>query len=523
MQGQAATQDQMLKMLIDTGRIFSGGKNFTEIFLELMEQVRAITGAEGGSLYIYDSNSQTLKIVVITNAPLGISNVVETFNPLKISGFIEVPTHTDGRINSRVVSVCSFTEKRNILIPDLEKDAEFDFANTRRFDEANSYKTRNIVALPLTGHSQDVIGVLQLVNCNDSVFGKDMRPFIHAVTGQVGIMLSNALLVSETQELMSAVIQMIGVAIDEKSPHTAGHCQRVVILTMMIAEAMEKDTTLYKDFSLTSDQRRELKIAALLHDIGKIITPNHVLDKQTKLYILDDKINLLSERLRTWQLYRKLQYLEAALRKEGMAHLLEEAEQDAQQYDEEFEFLSKVNKGDIFMDEEAQKRLDELSARIIDTSYSHASKQLIGSAELSNLKIQRGTLNPQERKIMEDHVSISIRLLSSIPWPKNLTRVVEFAGAHHENMNGTGYPNKITGDQMDLPARILGIADRFEGLSAPDRPYRSTKMTLSRAMNIMEDMAAKEEIDREMFNFFKERKIHLDYAQRHLPAELIDC
>ena len=516
------TASEMLNALIDIGRIFSSDKPFNRLFSDLMSKVCTVTGAEGGSLYIYDHNSETLKIVVMANGPLGIEKVTESFDALKITGFIEVPTRVNGELNLRTPSVYSYLKKEKVLILSLDDSSEFDFVNTRKFDEANNYKTRNLAVLPLSRQGgESLIGVLQLINCNDEVFAARMQPFVDALAGQMGMMLGNALLVNETQELMSAIIQMVGVAIDEKSPHTAGHCQRVVELTMMMSDELEKDKTTYKNFILNEEERRELRIAALLHDVGKIITPLHILDKQTKLHALDDKIGLLYERMRAWQLSKKLSFLENKLQENGLDNLLKESTLSRQD-EGDYQFLEEVNQGKIFVDEDVQKRLDEISNRMIKASTKHTSSKIISKDELYNLKIQRGTLNPEERKIMEDHVSISIRLLSSIPWPLNLKKVVAYAGAHHENMNGTGYPNQLTGNQMELPARILGIADRFEGISAPDRPYRSVKMTLSRAMSIMENMAEEEEIDRELFAFFKEKKLHIKYAKRYLPSELID-
>lgn len=515
------SSDKLLKTLLDTGRIFSSSKNFSEVFSELMNNVRAVSGAEGGSLYIYDYVSQTLKAVVLTNEPLGMSSVVEEFNALKMTGLVEVPTKPNSETNKYAVSVACYLENRKVLVPSLDDTDEYDFVNTRKFDKAHQYNTHNLLALPLSGHKGQIIGVLQLINCDEEVFSDDMQPFIDAFAGQISVLLGNALLVNESQELMAAIIQMIGMAIDEKSPHTAGHCQRVSVITMMIAEALEAtDQAPYKDFRLTDEQRRELHIAALLHDIGKIITPIHILDKRTKLYTLDDKINMLQERLRSWQLTQRLNHLEENLRKEGLEHLIPN---DEEAFSEDLQFIRSINHGELFVSDEVRQRLDEIAQRAIEGLGAEMPHKVIREEELSNLQIKRGTLNPEERQIMEDHVSISIRLLSSIPWPSNLQKVVEYAGAHHENMNGTGYPNKITGDQMSLPARVLGLADRFEGLSAPDRPYRTVKMTLSRAMKIMEHMAEDDEIDKDLFTFFKNNDLHLKYARQYLPADLIDC
>ena len=180
------------------------------------------------------------------------------------------------------------------------------------------------------------------------------------------------------------------------------------------------------------------------------------------------------------------------------------------------------------MDQEAEERLERIAARRIPPLNGEENSDALGArvleaGEKRDLAIRRGTLNPEERKVMEEHVAISIRLLQSIPWPHNLRRVVEYAGSHHENMNGTGYPNQLQGKDMSLPARILGIADRFEGISAPDRPYRAVKMTLSRVMKIMTAMRDDKHIDPDLFDLFTRRKVYMTYARRHLPPELIDC
>ena len=486
-----------------------------------MSEVRGITGAEGGSLYIYDRVSETLKVVVLTNEVLRVHSVVETFDPLRIDGFIEIPMrNADGELNVKNISVCCFHQKETILIPDINTlDERFDLSKTRDFDEKNDYTTRNLAVFPLVGHGDQLIGVLQLVNADDTLFLADMHSFIDALVGQISIVLNNALLVSEAQNLLSAIVSMVSVAIDEKSPHTAGHCQRVTELSLMVADAMNKsDDGAYADFWMDDEKRRELRMAAMLHDIGKIITPAHIMEKPTKLHTLYDKVNLLRERLRAWYLSEQLRRLE---KMHGEKKLFSEDEIAAYQAD--CDFLEGINRGEILADEEALVRLSEMSNRIIDFDESKLPGNLILEEEAHFLKIPQGTLDEKERKIMEGHVSASVRMLSSIPWPRNLERVVEYAGNHHEAMNGKGYPNGLTGDQMSLPARILGMVDRFEAISAPDRPYRKVKVTLSRVMNIMQKMAEDSEIDPELFAFFKEKKVYMDYARKYLPADLIDC
>lgn len=513
--------EERLKAIVQAAQDLGSGRPFSDIFKNIMKIVQNASGSEGGSLYIYDEKSQKLKGVLFANSVLKTESVVDEFDPLKIASLIEVEMRgTDGRLRINTPSVMSFLNKETVVIKDLSSDDRFDFSNTKKFDEQHNYKTHSMMVFPLLSHNGNAIGVLQIINFHPLCFQQDYMEFILTLTAQVGLALTNAILVTEAQNLLSAMIKMIVVAIDEKSHHTSGHCQRVTELTMMIADTLVTEQEgKFKDFSFSSDQRRELYLAALLHDVGKVVTPTHILEKPTKLFALHDRIDLLYERLSAWQLSDRHSRLVAAVKEAGQEDILEniDAFTDA---DEDLNFLGLLNSNEIPLNEEAKKRLDEIGRRHIRIKKDRA---VISGNEMDNLKIARGTLNAEEREIMEEHVSISIRLLSSIPWPKNLECLVEYAGAHHENLNGTGYPHRLKKDDLSIPARILGLADRFEGISAPDRPYRKTKMTLSGALGIMHKMRDDEHIDPDLFDLFINKKIYMDYARRHLPPELIDC
>ena len=512
-----------LRELINISRILGSNKSFPERFMEMVMALSEVADADGGSLYIYDNKVEKLKATVFYNKILGVNSTVETFDPLRIKGLVEVALRDDeGKVASETPTVACFVDKETVIVKDVATNHRFDFRNTRKFDEQNNYKTKSMIMLPLQAHDGRVVGVLQIINPGEACYARENRSFLRALGSQAGIALNNALLVNEAQDLLNALVNMVVVAIDQKSSHTAGHCIRVTELTMMFADALaEHKEGKFAGFSLTKEERRELYLAALLHDVGKVITPTHVLEKSTKLQYLNDRIGLLHERLRAWEHSQVYKILINKLEQAGEHKLLAEvqAEVDA---DEDIDFLHKVNTNEVQMDDGTLMRLEEIAARQFDENAGE-EHTLIDSFDLENLKIKRGTLNNEERKIIEEHVSLSIKLLSSIPWPKNLERIVEYAGAHHENINGTGYPNKITGDMMSVPAKILGIADRFEGLSAPDRPYRKTKMTLSGALRILNFMRKDGEIDPDLLDFFLDQKIYMVYAKKHLPDELIDC
>ena len=522
--------------LVRIGKALSSGRPFRELFTEIMAILRRATAAEGGTLYIYDNKSETLKAVVLINEPLKFESVVPDFDPLVAKGFIELPV--TGAATGAIAARC-FAARRIIMVDDVEKNKEFDFANVRKFDRENNYRTRAMTVFPLVSQDDKVIGVLQLIN-PDPETAKRRMEFLSLLAAQIGIALNNALLVSEAQNLLASLVRMVVVAIDEKSPHTAGHCQRVTELTMMFADTLEKESEgPFAGFSMSEEERRELRMAALLHDVGKIITPSHILDKPTKLFTIYDRVGLLRERVRAWKLARDHAALKERVRAAGMSELIDDSEDaESRRWQDDIDFLTGLNTNAVMMNPEAERRLEEIASRRIppldgekgkvgadggDAASGESGARLLESDEKRDLAIRRGTLNSEERKVMEEHVAISIRLLQSIPWPRNLRRLVEYAGSHHENINGTGYPNRLRGDQMSVPARILGIADRFEGISAPDRPYRAVKMTLSRVMKIMTAMRDDEHIDPDLFEVFERRKVYLDYARRHLPPELIDC
>ncbi len=512
--------------LFHTGNLFAEKKDFSTMFQAVLERAMYASGAEGGSLYLYDKNSENLKIVVMENTVLKLHQVVETFDPIKINGFIQVPIYdANGEFDLKRAPVRAFVQKEIVYVPDLYTDKEkldgLDFKFTYEFDKQNNYKTKNIVVFPLFGQNKTVLGAFQLINCDMDTINNVSRQFFDVLMWQISMLLNSALLVNELEHLLTALVEMVVKGIDEKSPHTAGHCHRVTELTMQIAEEMCKvKEGPYAHFDLSTDEKRELKMSAMLHDIGKIITPMHVMEKDTKLYSLYDRVDSVKESIDAWQLSQRVQQLETIIKENGLQDKLDALKTPDMSAD--INFIHQVNRGELYLDDDKMAQLIEISKRQIKL-HDGSQRSVINEADLDNLKIMKGTLNAEEWKVMRDHVSISVRLLSSIPWPNNLQRVVDYAGAHHENLNGTGYPSNLKRNDLDLSQMILGFADRFEGMSAPDRPYRKVKMTLKRVMDIMGFMVQDGHIDEDMYHFFKEKNIHRAYAKKYLPSELIDC
>jgi HD-GYP domain-containing protein (c-di-GMP phosphodiesterase class II) len=368
-------------------------------------------------------------------------------------------------------------------------------------------------------HSGAVIGVLQLINAKTP--NGMVRPFSHAdqqlvesLASQAAIALNNRQLIEQLEVLFESLISLINTAIDEKSPYTGGHCERVPVLTMLLAEAAARTAEgPLADFRMTEADRYELKIAGLLHDCGKITTPVHVVDKATKLQTLFDRVELIDTRF------------EVLLRDAEIARLKGELSDDAhaqrvQQLLADRDLVRHSNTGGEFMDDTQVQAITRLSSETWRTQEGEF-QPFLSADELENLTIRRGTLTKAEREIINHHIVMTIRMLEALPWPPHLTQVPEYAGGHHERMDGKGYPRGLTRDQMSVPARVMGIADIFEALTARDRPYKPGK-TLTESLRILGHMKLEGHVDPDLFDIFVKERVYLDYANRFLPPEQID-
>ena len=421
-----------------------------------------------------------------------------------------------------------------VNIADAYTAAGFDFSGTRKFDEINGYRSRSFLTVPMRNHENEIIGVLQLINCLDPQTGA-VVPFSTAdqrlaesLASQAAIALTKRQLISQLEELFESFIDMINEAIDEKSEYTGDHCKRVPELTMMLAEAASatEDGPLAA-FHMTDRDRYELKIAGLLHDCGKVTTPVHVVDKATKLQTLYDRIHTLDTRFEVLMRDAEIEMLkrrlalreprdaaaEAALRRDFEARLA--------QLEDDRGFLRRVNIGGEFMKDADLERVRAIGKAYRWRDPSGRESDFLSGDEIDNLSIRKGTLNEDEREIINKHIDVTIEMLEKLPWPKHLTNVPEYAGGHHERMDGKGYPKGLTREQMSWQARIMGIADIFEALTARDRPYKTGK-TLSESLFILGRMKEEGHIDPDLFDVFVRRGVYLQYARKKLDPQQID-
>jgi HD-GYP domain-containing protein (c-di-GMP phosphodiesterase class II)/HAMP domain-containing protein len=373
------------------------------------------------------------------------------------------------------------------------------------------------LSIPMRSHEGAVIGVLQLARAG--AFDTESMALAESLASQTAVALTKQRLAGEFRALFEGLIQLIVKAIDQKSPYTGEHCRRVPILTELIADAAcDAVEGPLKDFTLSESERYELRIAALLHDCGKVTTPVHVQDKSTKLETLFDKIELVDARFELARRDLELAALRERLPGGGpdaaLAERLGALEADR-------DFVRLCNVGGESLPADAQARLREIAARWRWRGRDGAGQPILGGEELENLLVSRGTLNARERGIIEHHVVASIEMLEQLPYPRSLRNVPAIAGAHHERMDGAGYPQGLVRDQISMQGRILGLADVFEALTARDRPYKPG-MPLSRALAILEEMRDEGHVDPDLFEVFVREKVYLRYAAEYLDPEQID-
>jgi HD-GYP domain-containing protein (c-di-GMP phosphodiesterase class II) len=328
--------------------------------------------------------------------------------------------------------------------------------------------------------------------------------------------LTNRLLLQQLEDLFESFIKLLNKAIDEKSPYTAGHCDRVPILTMLLAEAVHgTGHGPLANWTMTDKDRYELKIAGLLHDCGKVTTPVHIVDKATKLQTIHDRIELIATRFEVIKRDAEL----AALRNEEAAA---EITRRCAAIDADCAFLRKCNLGAEAMRAIDRERIHAIARKYRWRDAAGVEHDCLTPDEVLNLTISKGTLTPAEREVINRHINVTIEMLESLPWPRHLQNVPEYAGGHHERMDGKGYPRGLTREQMSVQARIMGIADIFEALTARDRPYKDGK-TLTDALHILGQLKLDGHVDPDLFDIFIREKVYLRYAEQFMsPAQIDD-
>lgn len=575
-----ATQKK-LETLVQNGIALADERDMDRLLHKIFDSARELSCADGGTLYLRD-DTDNLRFEIMQTADgetirADKSDEAGVFSPIPIRDI------TDGdQLPGRMESQAALTGK-TVVVNQVDDASDFDLLHTDISDEAGRPTCSNYLTAPLLTREGRTIGVLQVFNARDEKtseitnFNKKTVGFVEALAAQAAVALHNKRLLEEQRILFDAFIQLIAGAIDAKSPYTGGHCARVPKVATMLAEAAHNTGQgPLADFRMeTEDQWREFNMAAWLHDCGKVTTPEYVVDKATKMETIYNRIHEI--RMRFEVLLRDAEIKTYQKRLKGVEDeqaLKAALEKTKKQIKDDFAFIAQCNIGGEFMADEKIDRLNQIATQtwvrhlddrlgisqdearlkqqvpvselpVVEHVLADKPEHIVPRAnpdpfdgnpfgfnmvvpenqynlgELYNLGIRKGTLSPEDRFKINEHIIQTIKMLKKLPFPEYLENVAEIAGAHHETMIGTGYPRGLKKEQMSVPSRIMAIADIFEALTASDRPYKKPK-TLSGALRIMSFMRDDQHIDAELFDLFLEKGIYRIYADQFLDPFQID-
>jgi len=560
--------EQKLASLVENGILMSREHDRQTLLRHILFGGKQLCNCDAGTMYL-KTDHNTLAFALRTKDDALPS--------------IEIPFRdpVTGEINEKYVSVYAALHNEIVVIDDVYAEKRFDMSGSHRFDNETGYRTLSMLTVPMSPREGEVIGVLQFMNALDPdtgkviPFPKELVGFVEALASQSAVALENHNLLQAQRTLMDSLIRLVAGSIDTKSPYTGGHCERVPELAIMLAEEASrvKEGPL-ADFDFRSDEEwREFRIGAYLHDCGKVTTPEYVVDKATKLETIYNRIHEVRTRFEVLLRDAEIACLKAI--QSGVdsdAALREYYERRAQLIDD-FAFVAECNIGGEFMAPERIERIKKIAGQTwlrhfddrlglsheelrryenmpvselpaVETLLSdkpchiiprgvdkaldpkHGFKvqvpeNLYNFGEILNLCVARGTLSEEERYKINEHIIQTVAMLDALPFPRELRRVPEYAGTHHETLTGSGYPRKLTKDDLSVPARIMAIADIFEALTASDRPYKKAK-TLSESVKILSFFKKDKHIDPELFDLFLSSGVYLRYAERYLKPEQID-
>jgi len=515
-------QLKKIEKLTMIGVALSAEKNPHRLLKMIVEEAKNLTDADGGTLYIMSDDRKKLCFAVVQNSVLGIgmggTGGEITWDPILLINEDNIPNYSN-------VSAYAALSGKVVNIPDVYNASGFNFEGTRLFDEKTGFRSQSMLVVPMRNHENDIIGVLQLLNSRDTITGKvvpfslENRRMTESLASQAAVALTNTQLIHSLENLLESFIRSIAAAIDEKSPYTGGHVRRVAELTIAIAKAINESTEgHYSDISFNEDEMKELRIAAWLHDVGKVATPEFIVDKATKLETKFDRIELLKTRIEILKRDHEIEILKKKTG-QGQINIINKNDYLIKQLEEDLTFLISSNDGSKIMTDEMIDRVKEIAGR----QYSMGSelKSMLTDDEVLNLTVKNGTLTESERIVVNNHAEITYKILSQLPFPKKLSHVPDYAAAHHERLDGSGYPSGLKGNSIPLQSRILALADVFEALTARDRPYKKG-ITLSEAINIMKTMATSNGLDPELLDLFIKKQIYSEYAAKELEPHQLD-
>jgi HD-GYP domain-containing protein (c-di-GMP phosphodiesterase class II) len=520
--GYSANIAGRIKKLSEIGIALSAEHNLNNLLEMIIDEAREFTNADGGTLYILRDGK--LHFEIIQNESLDIkmrsdSEEITKFKPLEL--------------DKANVSAYAAISRKAVNIPDVYESKEFDFTGPIKFDKQAGYRSTSMLVVPMTNYEDEVIGVLQLINAKDlesgevTSFSEEFVDLTQSLASQAAVAITNVKLISDIENLFESFIKVMATAIDERTPYNVNHTKRVVAFTLALAEEVNKcEDGEYADVSFSEDDMNELRISAWMHDVGKVTTPEWVMDKSTKLEKIFDRIELIIERFNNIKNKMILKAQEEKLTilisdnpdREKAKKIDNELKERIDEIDSDFNAVMKANQPGEFMQDEDVERIKAISRKKY-TDHTGEEKPYLTEDEVKNLTIRKGSITDEERKIMQSHAEVTCKMLNKIPFIKKLKNVPLYASSHHECINGSGYPDGLKGDDLPIQARIMAIADFYEALTAEDRPYKKA-LPMDIALNIITKVVEDSCLDKGLFDIFVSNNVYKRYSPESMKKGL---
>lgn len=516
-----------IQRLTRIGEALSSVTDLDRIFDMILEEAIEFTNADGATIYKVNEETRQLEFEIVYNRTMNMrqGGTHGTVNWPSIPLFDDQGTP---RLSHIVTAV--YHSKQSLCFDDVYETKDYDISGTIKTDQTYGYRCKSMLTLPLKNHEDEVLGIIQVINAMDKggnvvSFNDEHRTMLNSLSSQAAIALSNRRLIESLETLLMQFMRSIAKGIERKSKYSSDHISRVASLTDMFANKLnEASDGVFKDLSFNEYELKELSMAGMMHDVGKIITPEFIMDKSTKLETIMDRIEIVKQRFKNLRLFFK--HLRYELSEADYAALVADklgADVTPDSLDSFLEgeqaFIQRVNIGGEFLPDADLERIERLAG--ISFEHEGESYFLITQEEKRNLQIRKGTLMPEEIKVMSQHVSVTWEMLSQLSFPKKYANVAFYASTHHEKLNGKGYPWGLTAEQLPVQSRIIAVADIFEALTAADRPYKKAK-TLTESLKIMAFCVKDGDLDADLLDFFLDSGLYLDFANRYMNPDQID-
>ena len=471
--------------ILNIGISLSTEKDRNRMLIAILEKGMEVTNCDAGTLYLYENNELNFKLMKTLSKGInrGMNEPIDDMPP--------VPMEEK--------NVCSYSaiHREVVNISDVYNSSRFDFSGPRKYDSLTGYRTKSQLVVPLENNENELIGVLQLINAMDEAgnviaFDPQYEIIIRSLGSMAAIELTNLSYVEALKMQIYSFVEALTTALEERTPYNALHTKNVEKYVCILADYITKLNRQGKcEEKFEARQIEQLRLAALLHDIGKMVVPLSIMNKATRL---DKEIEKIDERFKLLKALYEIDMLRGSITSEEYGEITADL-------DEELEFIHKIDIIDC-VDDEAYEHICRLAVK------KHVDKDgnvlpYLTEREVSCLSIRSGTLTMQERKEMENHVVMTSKILEKVQFYKGFSMVPKWVGAHHEYLDGSGYPKQLKGDELDLETRLLTVVDIYDALTASDRPYKDP-ISKEGAIDILKNMANRGKVDLRLVEWLDE-------------------